>query len=180
MHLFYQPLHKEVTVRKGPLSALTLVFLSSAIMGCADAPVPTEADVPEHNLAVVNTGFFDFNITIFDQCNGEDVDFVTKRKHIFNTTFDAAGGVHVGFHRAWWGTGVGQTTGTVYQLNWPWQEQLYARGPFPQVFSRRINNNLPTRGSAPNRLFSLIQHLTVNANGEVTVDFSDLKLTCVG
>ncbi len=162
------------------LSKLTVLFLGSAVIGCADAPVPTEVDTPEPNLAVVNTGFFDFNFTTFDGCNGEFVDFVTKRKHIFNTTFDAAGGVHLGFHRAWEGTGVGQTTGTVYNLNWPNQRQFYSLGPFPVIFTRRIANNLVSRGSADNRIFSLTEHVTVNANGDVTADVFDLTLECVG
>ncbi len=152
-------------------------------MGCGDTPAPMTpggVDTPGPNLAVVNTGFFDFNFTIFDGCNGEFVDFVTKRKHVFNTTFDASGGVHVGVHRAWWGTGVGQTTGTVYSFNWPRQEQFYAPGPFPEIFSQRIANNLVRRGSADNRIFSLTLHVTVNANGDVTADVFDLTLTCVG
>ncbi len=162
------------------LSQLTVLFLGSAVIGCADAPVPTEVDTPEPNLAVVNTGFFDLNFTTFDGCNGEFVDFVTKRKHIFNTTFDAAGGIHLGFHRAWKGTGVGQTTGTVYNLNWPNQIQQYFGGPFPQTFTQRIANNLVSRGSADNRIFSLTRHVTINANGDVTADVSHFTLRCVG
>ena len=162
------------------LSKLTVLFLGSAVIGCADAPVPTEVDTPEPNLAVVNTGFFDFNFTTFDGCNGEFVDFVTKRKHIISSTVDAAGGVHFGFHRVWTGTGVGQTTGTVYNLNWPRQRQSYAGGPFPQIFSRRIANNLVSRGSADNRIFSVTEQFTVNANGDVTADVFDLTLKCVG
>ncbi|MHC4406850.1 MAG: hypothetical protein ACYTG0_45115 [Planctomycetota bacterium] len=154
------------------------LFVAAACDSATKSVEPTDVTGP--SLAVVNTGFFDLNWTTFDECTGEDVDFVTKRKDVFNTTFDEAGGIHMGWHRTWVGKGVGQVTGTEYILNWPWQRQFYARGPFPETFTQRVNNNLPSKGDADNRILSLTDHVTVNANGDVTADVFDFTLKCVG
>jgi hypothetical protein len=169
--------------RRFSLSTVAAVVGTFMVLGCGDGSDPTAPpgqDPLAPNLAVNNTGFFDRDFTIWDPCNGEFVDFVTKRKHVFNTTFDANGGIHIGFHRAWRGKGVGQVTGTEYPFNFPWQRQFYVRGPFPEVFHQSVNNNLVSKGSADNRLFTHTEQFTVNANGDVTVDIVHRNLRCVG
>ncbi len=150
---------------------------ASLVLGCSDGPALAGIDAPQ--LAVTSTGWLEFNFTSNDNCNGELVDWTTLRKFVFTTTFDAAGGGHVGVHRTWRGTGVGQVTGTAYILNWPNEiQQSFSAVPF--TATQRIANNLVTKGNRDNRIFSLTRHITVNANGEVTVDFSKLTLTCQG
>ncbi len=159
--------------------SITLACLSTA--SCGETPAsPDPVPVELSQEVVSNTGWVDVSITLFDVCNGELVDFVTQRKIITTVTDDGAGGFHLGIHRAWRGTGVGQVTGTVYNMNFPNQIQLYAGGPFPEVFTQRIANNLVTQGASDNRLFSLIAHTTINANGDVTTAFGDIVLECVG
>ena len=168
-------------MRRSPaFLALPVVFA----VACTDQPAPTApagVDVPGPSLTVVNTGFEPFNFTIFDECTGENVDFVTRQKTVFNVEVDPTGGLHVGLHRAWIGTGVGQTTGTVYNLNWPWQQEFQAPlGSLPFILVQAINNNLPSRGSADNRIFSLIHLFIIDANGNPRANVLDLTLTCQG
>ncbi len=161
-------------------ACLVLAVLAS---GCTDAEspmAPSTPELPEVSLSALPPGWFELDFTANDNCNGEMVDFETRRIDRLTVKEDAAGGFHVSLHRTWIGTGVGQVTGTEYNLNWPHQVTNNFRGPFPETFNRYIANNLVSKGSADNRIFSLLQHLTVNANGDVTVDRSDLKLECVG
>lgn len=159
---------------------LSLALAALVLSACVDtATQPTEVTGPSFARTSAPADWQEVNFTRFDNCNGEFVDFETKRKWVTTITNDGARGFHVGLHRAWRGTGVGQDTGTEYTLNWPWQQQQYTRG-FPFTLTRTANNNLISKGKADNRIFKGTRHITVNANGDVTVDFNDITLECVG
>lgn len=161
------------------VTSLVLPVALLSLMACGETP--SQPDVPDPSFAVNGAGeWVDINLTTFDSCNDELVDWTTRQQIRTWSRADKSGGFHIGFHRTWVGTGVGQVTGTESILNWGHNVQRYFGGPFPQTFTRVIDNNIVTKGSAANRIFSLKQHITVNANGEVTVDHSEQKLVCVG
>lgn len=161
-----------------PFLAVALV-LGGALAACSEGPAePAVRDVV--TAEALPPGWFQFDFTSNDNCNGELVDWTTRRIDRISVKTDGAGGLHFSLHRTWIGTGVGQVTGTEYNLNWPHQVTENVKPPFPYTFSRVIANNLVTKGSADNRIFRLVQQFTVNANGDVTVNRSDLTLECVG
>lgn len=161
-----------------PFLALALV-VGGALTACTDSPAePAMRDVV--TAEALPPGWVQLDFTSGDNCNGELVDWTTRRIDRSSLKSDGAGGFHFSLHRTWIGTGVGQVTGTEYILNWPNQVTENVRPPFPYTFSRVIANNLVTKGSADNRIFRLVQQFTINANGDATVNRSDLTLECVG
>jgi hypothetical protein len=153
------------------------------VIGCTDTQDPTApagVDVAGPSLAALPPGWTEFNWTTFDGCNGEFVDFETRRAQRIEVKSDANGGFHFSFHRTWIGTGVGRDTGTEYVFNWPGEWQEYVGGPFPETFTRMLANNLVSKRGAENRIFRGLIHYTVNANGDITSDVSNLTLECVG
>ncbi|MEQ9569145.1 MAG: hypothetical protein RLN75_03055 [Longimicrobiales bacterium] len=163
-----------------PALPLVALALGTVLIACTEEG-PAEPTVRDVITAeALPPGWFELNLTTLDNCNGEPVDWTTRRIDRVSTKADGAGGFHFSLHRTWIGTGVGQVSGTEYVLNWPHHVNENVKPPFPYSFSRVIANNLVTKGNADNRIFRLIQKFTVNANGDVTVDRSEITLECVG
>lgn len=158
-----------------PVAAL----LALGVTACTEPPTaPVDRDPV--TAEALPPGWVEVDFTTFDTCNGEFVDFTTRRTDRVSLKADGAGGFHFSLHRTWIGTGVGQATGTEYNLNWPHELSENVKPPFPYTFTRMIANNLVSKGDAENRIFRLVQHATINANGEVSVVFGKSTLECVG
>ena len=158
----------------------TAIVCTLAALGCGEAADPaTLVGISTPNFAVVGESEWrDVDFSTLDQCNGERVDFSTRRRVVNTVTFDGSGGGHFGSHRAWEGTGVGRTTGNEYILNWPLQlQQSFAALPF--TFTRRIANNLVTKGSDDNRIFSVTAHFTI-IDGETISEVREVAMNCAG
>jgi hypothetical protein len=161
-----------------PLGAL--LGLGLAVTSCADTPTEPALRDAVTAAAALPPGWVAMNFTTGDQCNGELVDFTTRRIDRVSLKQDGAGGFHFSVHRTWIGTGVGQISGTEYTFNWPNEISEHFRPPFPYSFTRAVNNNLVSKGNADNRIFRAVFKFTVNANGEVVNDFVNSRLECVG
>lgn len=110
---------------------------------------------------------------------GEVVDFSGIVHGVVKTTING-NRVNVAMHGNYQGLGaVGETTGDTYVGN----------GAFNETFNMSLNNgslentfeehvNLNGQGSAPNFKRKFIAHITVNANGDVTVFFTDVSVEC--
>jgi len=165
------------------MKKLAVLALGVFIAACSETPTETPTmDAPPvaFSNAAVPDGWFEDNRTTPDNCNGELVDWTTRRIDRVSFREDGAGGFHFSLVRTWIGTGVGQVTGTEYILNWPNTVSEHIRPPFPHTFTQVIANNLVSTDGSENRIFRLVQHRTVNANGELTSDVADLTLECVG
>ncbi|WP_373495174.1 hypothetical protein [Aquiflexum sp.] len=113
--------------------------------------------------------------TTVDFC-GELVDVDGEFHFVSNSVFSNNGNVMLKYHVNGKGTGVGQDSGAVYQWNEVSNQTFNA--------SKGINYTVTQtfmmigQGKAPNRKVHLTYHITINANGELTVDVYNLSVEC--
>jgi hypothetical protein len=130
------------------------------------------------NAAIVENFFQPLNLTAFDECTGESVHF-TGQLHILSTvTINPNGSFHLHMTQNYAGVkGVGQTTGRIYQL--PGELSVTENLTAAQVMTAVVFSNLITDGSPSNEKITVSLHITINANGTVTVDNVEFEsITC--
>jgi hypothetical protein len=110
----------------------------------------------------------------------EDVHITGELHVLFHVTVDDAGGMHVDIHDNPHGTtGVGLTSGTAYHAVGSAQANSENNGPTDQMeISHQAVFGLISQGQAVNFDFVAVVHSTVNANGDVTVDLSEIRMEC--
>jgi hypothetical protein len=125
--------------------------------------------------------YFTFSGTLFDSCTGEHIAYtVTERLDIYIHS-DATGGFHGTIHQVFKGTGVGLTSGTNYVISEVIVEEENASATnLGFEFNSSDNFSLNSQGSMPNERAIVTQHITVNANGNVTVDRFNITDDCKG
>jgi len=116
---------------------------------------------------------------VWNPCTGEDI--------IFNGTYhcndhgveDSSGGLHLKIHDNWHVVGVGVDSGIKYTGNYIWNKKENISG-LPYEFTDIIKLSLISKGKETNSIFQMRVHITLNANGEVTADFEEVKIICTG
>ncbi len=109
---------------------------------------------------------------------GEMVALVGAQLAVFSVTADANGGQHISTHFNNHGvTGTGLTTGDSYQSTGVNRFSSSSRGAMSEFTF--INSFLMIgSGAGNNLLVHETVHMTVNANGEVTADITDISSEC--
>jgi hypothetical protein len=153
---------KRIVLMSSLAIAALLIFAVKAT-----AAVITNVDIP-------------ISGAVFNPCNGETVTFTGVDHFTAHVTFDGSGGFHSDFHDNIHVTSTG-SLGNSYEGN---QEDngprhisgnnLGAEQTLPFTFSEI------SKGSAPNFEVHALQHITINANGTVTVFFSNFTSSCRG
>ena len=157
-----------------PLLTVTVV----ALMACErSSTAPTDgAAAPRPKFSVVSNEDrpFAFNI------NG-----CTERVHVSGTfqllvisTVSESGETLDRFHINADGTGVGLTSGAAYSVHEVINATDHGRDGTPRVSSGNDTEVLHGEGGTPDLFFRQHYQFTVNANGEVTVDFNAIDSTC--
>ena len=122
---------------------------------------------------------FDVEIPPFD-CIGEWVAITGEAHYVVSEIEDGAGGYHYILHGNIKGQGVGLDTGDKYQFNDAYNHELnVAADEFPFEETFRGTLRVIGQGKAPNFLIDYVEHITVNAGGEITVAFSDFEERCM-
>jgi hypothetical protein len=106
-------------------------------------------------------------------CTGEVVE-ISGIIHFVNQT--QRDGTFVGHFNYQNVTGLGLTSGTIYKVSTVYQIQ--ASEPFPSTFNLIQGFHLISKGSDSNLLITILFHITVNANGEVTATIEDAHAQC--
>ena len=156
--------------RKSVLGVLLTVAVGSFLMaGTASAGVLLNEASPFSQLV---------NVPCANGGAGEDV-LLTGFLHVLITgTFDASGSLHTTTHFQPMGVaGTGQTTGDVYRATGITRDE--ANGidvPFEATFVNNFRIIGPGKGN--NYLVHETAHVTVNAQGEVTVLLDNLSIEC--
>jgi hypothetical protein len=114
---------------------------------------------------------------VFNPCNGETVTFSGIDHFTIHVTFDGAGGFHADAHDNIHVTGTG-SLGNSYEGNQEVNNPFNGRVGVEQTFGLTFSEI--SKGSAPNFEVHILQHITVNANGTVTVFFSNFSANCRG
>jgi hypothetical protein len=122
---------------------------------------------------------FDFVVPVNEGCTGEAVHVYGPIDVIVQTTTDAKGRTHLTTHYSPHLTAVGLTTGKRYLAVGPTQIVSFDAGG-PAVFN--VANIIITvaPGSGDNFVLTEVVHVTLNANGDVTVDFDRVNVACRG
>lgn len=112
---------------------------------------------------------------------GEEVYFSGNIHTVSNITLDGSGGFHSENHvNASEISGVGVTTGDKYQATSATNETRYLSGQVGAEYEYTYVSSFQIigEGTAVNFLVHYRYHLTVNANGEWTADFSNYRAEC--
>jgi hypothetical protein len=125
-------------------------------------------------IAQSSEGRFPFGGTV-DVC-GELVDFEGEFHVVTNFVESKSGNVMSKFHINAKGTGVGQTSGAVYQWNDAINESFNASKGLN--FTGNQSWLLIGQGKAPNFKLNSTFHITINANGEVTAEVNNFSAEC--
>ena len=134
-------------------------------------------------IAVIASGAVVVNVDIpvsgavFNPCNGETVTFSGIDHFTIHVTFDGAGGFHADAHDNIHVTATG-SLGNSYEGNQEDNNPFNGRVGLVQTFGLTFSEI--SNGSAPNFEVHVLQHITVNANGTVTVFFSNFTSNCRG
>jgi len=126
---------------------------------------------------VVTNADFPVSGTVFNPCNGETVTFTGIVHVIQAETLDGAGGFHLVENDNIHVTATG-SLGNSYEGNEEDQFQLNGRVGIEQTVGSTFSEI--SKGSATNFEQHFLQHITVNANGTVTVFFTNFTSNCRG
>lgn len=97
---------------------------------------------------------------------------------VVRATSDGSGGFYDAIHRNIHATGAGLTSGTDYVLNAEINESEHFVGA--TNFTAVLEEVFVSKGGLPNANVMIIEHMTINANGEVTSDKFDFNGNCRG
>jgi hypothetical protein len=124
-----------------------------------------------------------FETVIPDPCTGEDVLVSGSLHTVGQAVQDAHGGFHINGHITLQGiSGVGLSTGTTYhwtggaRINVHYGCGVDCSPPYEQTSGS--NFQLIGQGSAPDEQVHALTHITVNANGELTANVQEFRMTC--
>jgi hypothetical protein len=132
-----------------------------------------------HALAAVVENVHDIPLSgaVFNPCNGETVTFTGVDHFTAKVTLDGAGGFHLDDHDNIHVTATGDQ-GNSYEGNQ--EDNAPLNGRVAMVQTLPLTFSEISKGSAPNSEVHALQHITVNANGTVTVFFSNFTSSCRG
>jgi hypothetical protein len=163
------PLHDWRTPMKSLCSAKLRLVAVTAILTLA-APPPAKADVVFNgDVAIVPS--------IVNPCNGEIVVLTGTAHVVAEETFTPSGNIHVSTHiNAVGVSGVGMTTGAKYSISNSLTEELTFAGATEETVNDTFR--IIGQGQVPNFNLHELIHVTINANGTVTVAFETFNETC--
>jgi hypothetical protein len=155
------------------LSLLTVVMLMAALLG------PTSALAAADTFTVSQS--FPIDIVVFVSCAnggaGELVELTGSLHETFHVTFDGRGGFHISVIDNPQGiSGTGLTTGAKYQGTGETRDGFNGVVGFEETFV----NNFKIIGQGPGNNFLVHDnlHITVNANGTLTVSIDNFSVEC--
>ena len=171
------------SLRTRPRSLLSLA-VAALIAGCAadttTQPLRRLQPGGDANRAtVVNVTRVPVAGRLLNPCNGEPMVFSGYVHLALRFTDDAAGGIHVGQHFDTQGIkGVGAVTGATYTGNEALNDEFNAKYGLEETFEHHFS--MITHGPLPNFVLHEVEHVTINANGEVTVFLNNFSAECRG
>jgi hypothetical protein len=159
-----------------PLGIALTLACDSADLTEMTSPDP---QVTTPSLTVIKTPIEETVIVLEPTCAGELLELHIQQQVIAHVTEDAAGGLHVHSVINDKGTtALGLTSGTTYHQVGATTETQNSSGIAPLTITRFNALNLVSEGSAPNLLVQQLFHITVNANGVVTVFMDVSSIVC--
>ena len=119
-----------------------------------------------------------FESTIFPSCMGELIPISGNNTRVEHTTTNSSGFNSRVFHLTVQGSGVGETTGITYHFMQTTTTVFNRHGSAPIELVREELIHVVSEGNANDFTIRRNVHTVINAQGEVTVAFSDLVREC--
>jgi hypothetical protein len=131
--------------------------------------------------AVIQNMTVPLNVSFFNPCTGDLINFSGNIHFVVAETPDASGGFHFHFDDNVSGvTGVGIPSGTTYHgVGGGWFE-FNADPPFPVEATATNVFAFISAGSSPNFVITATFHMTVNADGTIISSVNRFSLSCRG
>lgn len=170
---------RALTMDARPVTSKFLVLaIAAGLIGTAGAPTAlAQATAATTSVRIPLPQPFQRFVPCAAGGAGELVDLSGTLHVLFHTTLDGRGGFHAKSHFQPQGvTGIGLTTGDVYQGTGVTQEQL--TGAVGEEYTRIDNFRLIGVGPDNNLLIHDTLHFTVNANGVVSAYVSNYSVEC--
>ena len=135
------------------------------------------------HLNAATSDWRDVTMIVYVPCVGIDGEMATLEGRLHTTQWtasDQAGGLHWGWTTH--GTqlvGTGWETGDTYRLI-PMYQVSYSRSnpSFPITYTDIFKYRVIGQGDAVNSQLHATWHFTINANGDVTIEFLSSRFTC--
>jgi hypothetical protein len=163
-----------------PISSISrsvaLVATLIGLVGCDSSPTAATGIPANPDFALVTNESqlpFAFSVPACD----EVVNVAGVYHIVLTSTISPNGETTDRFHINAKGTGTGQTSGATYQWNDAINQTVHD-APTPSVVSATQTTTLVGQGGAPNLRARFRFHLTVNANGEMTVLIDEFEEIC--
>jgi hypothetical protein len=155
---------------------LLLMVLATTIMFPGLIPVQAQ----DNHTKISFTEPLDETVPAAFSCSGEDVHVFGNLDFIVQTTTDSKGGLHVVTHITPHLTAIGLTSRLTYRTAGPFQSVTSTNGTSQSV-SQLVNIIvLISPGSTDTLVLTETMHVTVNANGDTTVEFDNFRAVCHG
>jgi hypothetical protein len=118
----------------------------------------------------------DFTAVVDDDCTGELVDVDVGFKSNVHITVNNGGGFHVNAEDVYQARGIGESSGIEYLANQT--DSTTVNLKVGQAATLVVHFSMISKGGTPNLEVHALQHLTINANGQVTALIDKLTVTC--
>jgi hypothetical protein len=160
-----------------PLAAVCALLVSAA--ACTESTSPPEsATAPTPTAAVVQNQRSTVDTVVFNDCTGEDIALHGTAHVVFTTTESGNGGLHQAFESNMVLSGTGLLCGSRYRSVSTSNSSFNVPGlPAEQTF---VGNSRLLRQGAGGDLFAhFLQHITIDALGNIRVFNTDFRFECV-
>ena len=159
-------------------SILAVAIAATALMACkADQSTSPRTTLSPNGVVLhanVDNGRDFLTFQTVSPCNGEAIDASGPLHAATRATDDGDGGLHIGGHENGHFDGVGET-GNVYVAQLNSDFHLNVKPPYPQNTTTTFEINFIAKGNALNFGGHFNTHMTINANGDVTVDGGEIE-----
>lgn len=164
-------------------TAMCLAVLAGAsLAGCdpATGPAETSSRAGNPSMAVgINERIQVLDGVAHSDCGGEDIAVTGIRHLVVAVTSDGKGGFHLVFHYNVDANGTSTTTGAQYVVQA--RTSFTLNSPATTLGYEQTRTDLFTligQGTAPNEVLTVVNHITVDANGNVTSTVDTFRLKC--
>jgi hypothetical protein len=167
---------EELMIRTGLLGTITAAVLLTACERFTGPPSdPMSSGTPTYAVTLNDPhAAFDFFVTTCE----EDV-VGSGRLHVLSTeTISADEDTVMTLHFNGIGTGLGLASGARYRFNDAFNADTHMNGELPVVVSVKDALNLIGTGGTPDLHILTTFHITVNANGIISVLMDDIREKC--
>jgi hypothetical protein len=158
-------------------AVLPSLLAAAALIAALAFPSPARGDAPQ----TFNEQFpIDYKVMNVCSPDSDEVIQLSGTLHVHSTSVsDGNGGFHVTSHSNWQGVeGTGLTSGEKYRFISRGKSTFNTSGPLPFTSTSTTHNNMVGQATGVIMIVQNQFHITVNASGEVTSQFSHQSAEC--